>query len=164
MKIYNLGWVGLVSVIPRRQWQCPQTTRVKFGERVWCWNLFNQETGRSLEYCWLGPPPSTHQCICLSRMEKKNNIYYFSDLTEPLALMYYPEERRIKSYTLWWKWHFISHIQLGIPIFSLDFTLFYKKDTWDYVEDEKRHGLQNKIIKINIEGLKTVLWITWEMM
>ena len=29
---------------------------------------------------------------------------------------------------------------------------------------KKEYDLQNKKIKINIEGLKTVLWITGEMM
>ena len=49
---------------------------------------------------------------------------------------------------------------------SFHFTSLYsiKKTHGTMLKMKKEHGLQNKKIKIYIEGLKTVLWITGEMM
>ena len=99
---YNVGWVGLVvlyhgdnGIVHKRQ----ELNLVReFG--VGTFSTRRQGGHLLVIIGILLTWPFTHQCLCLSRMEKKNNIYYFSDLTEPLALMYYPEERRIKSYTL----------------------------------------------------------------
>ena len=99
---YNVGWVGLVVLYHGDNGNVHKGQELNLVRGFGVGTFSTRRQGGhvlviiGILLTW----PFTHQCLCLSRMEKKNNIYYFSDLTEPLALMYYPEERRIKSYTL----------------------------------------------------------------